>query len=328
MIARPARVTRALVIGLALLCSVAAGFSRAALARQAGEPEGISLLGRALRALPPGPETEPLEQALRSARARLVEHTGDPDVIIWVGRRLGYLWRMNEAIDTYTEGLKQHPDHPELLRHRGHRYISLRQFDDAIEDLQRAAELIEGKPDVVEQDGMPNEAGIPLTTTGFNVWYHLALARYLKGDVAGAAAAWRRTLDDFTGGHDDNVVAVTDWLYLALRRMGRHDEAARLLDPIRADMKILENHAYHRRLMMYKGSIPPETLLEGDDAEALDLATLGYGLGRWYGYNGKTDRAREIFRQVVDRGPWPAFGTIAAEAALARPGNNEGEKTK
>ena len=286
------------------------------------EPEGISLLGEPLLALPEGPEIEDPQRALAEARADLRADPGDPDKIIWVGRRLGYLWRMREAIAVYTAGIESHPDHAPLYRHRGHRYISIRRFDDAIADLEKAAALIGGKPDEVEPDGMPNAMNIPLTTTGFNIWYHLGLARYLKGDLEGTVEAYRKTLE-YTRGYDDNLVAVSDWLYMALRRLGRDEEAAAVLEPITTDMDIIENDAYHRRLLMYKGLISPDELLVRKDPDTLDLSTLGYGLGNWYGYNGDTDKARSVFRQVVSQGRWPAFGTLAAEVELARSLDNE-----
>ena len=213
--------------------------------------------------------------------------------------------------------LAEHPDYAPFYRHRGHRYISVRQFDRAIADLDKASELIRDKPEEVEQDGIPNDRGIPLTNTGFNVWYHLGLALYLTGDFEGAVSAYRETMKH-TRGYDDNVVAVTDWTYMALCRLGRHDEAAAVLEPITQEMGIIENDSYHRRLLLYKGTLSAEDTISVEKADDLDMATLGYGLGNWHHCRGETSRAMEIFEQVVDGGYWPAFGTIAAEADLAR----------
>ena len=74
-----------------------------------------------------------------------------------------------------------------FYRHRGHRYISVRRFDEAAADLARAAELSEGVPDVVGEDGAPNAAGIPRSTSHSNIWYHLGLAYYLQGEFERAA---------------------------------------------------------------------------------------------------------------------------------------------
>jgi tetratricopeptide (TPR) repeat protein len=280
-------------------------------------PELVSLLGRPLFAGPPAANLAKLESDLAEAERRLSEHPDDPDAVVWVGRRLGYLWRMNEAIAVFSEGIRQHRTYAPLYRHRGHRYISVRRFDDAIVDLETAARLIDGHPDQIEQDGAPNVQDIPLTTLGFNVWYHIGVARYCNGDFEEALAAFRET-NKYTGGHADNLVAVSDWVYMILRRLGRDAEATESLLPISPEMKMMENHAYHRRCLMYKGLIAPDELLDVKNASDLDLATMGYGLGNWRLVNGERENAIEIFRRVTSGPYWPAFGFIAAEADLAR----------
>jgi hypothetical protein len=92
-----------------------------------------------------------------------------------------------------------------------------------------------------------------------------------------------------------------------------------VLEPIAADMDIIENHAYHRLLLMFKGQEAPEALLEPTgEADGVQDATIGYGVGNWYLVNGDTSRAMEVFRRVVAGPQWAAFGAIAAEAELAR----------
>lgn len=281
------------------------------------KPELTSPLGRPLFAAPPGADREKLEAALADARKNLAEKPDDPERIIWVGRRLGYLWRMHEAIEVFSDGIKKHPEYAALYRHRGHRYISIRKFDDAIRDLEKAAKLIEGKPDQIEQDGAPNSKNIPLTSLHFNVWYHLGVARYLKADNEGALAAFQKCRN-FLGGHDDNLVAVTDWSYMTLMRLGRKDEATKLLEPITPEMVMIENAAYHRRCLLYKGLVRQDEFLSTDLEGDLNLATSGYGLGNWYIQSGIAQRGVEILERVVDGPYWPAFGYIAAETDLVR----------
>jgi tetratricopeptide (TPR) repeat protein len=279
--------------------------------------EAVSLLGRPLYAMPPAADREKQEAELEAARARLRLHPNDPEEIVWVGRRLAYLWRMTEAIEVFTKGIESYRKYAPLYRHRGHRYISIRQFDNAIADLTTASRLITGQPDEVEQDGRPNKRGTPLTTLAFNVWYHLGIAKYLKGDLPGAREAFEETLKH-CGKYDDNLVAVSDWLYMTLRRMGRDADAAKVLEPIRQDMDIIENAAYHKRLLMYKGHLTPDDLINTATATDDDLATMGYGVGNWYLYNGNRAKAIETFEKVVAGGYWPAFGYIASEVELAR----------
>jgi hypothetical protein len=252
---------------------------------------------------------------LAEARTALDANRDDADALIWVGRRLAYLGRYREAIDVFTDGITRHPEDARLYRHRGHRYITIREFDRATTDLQKAAELIRGKPDEVEPDGQPNAAGIPTSTLQSNIWYHLALANYLKHDFEAALPAWLEGMA--VSNNDDMKAATSDWLYMTYRRLDRAADAARVLEPINADMRILENTAYHRRLLMYKGEIPTDSLLNVQEADPVQIATYGYGVGNWYLYNGERAKADEIFRRILEGPNWAAFGYIAAEAELA-----------
>ena len=277
--------------------------------------EATSLLGQPLYRRAPSPE---LEANLAEAQANFDRDHDDVDNIIWLGRRLGYLWRYQDAIAAFSEGIAKHPSEPKLYRHRGHRYISVRAFDEAVADLERAAELVEGTDDEVEPDGQPNAAGIPTSTLHTNIFYHLGLAYYLQGRFEEALTAYERCLADSK--NDDMRVATLDWLYMTLRRLNRREDADDVIRNVHADIQLLENHAYHRRLLMYKGEVSPDSLLHVEDEAdaALTLATQGYGVGNFHMANGDTERAIEIFRQVIGGSYWPAFGYIAAEAELAR----------
>jgi hypothetical protein len=118
--------------------------------------------------------------------------------------------------------------------------------------------------------------------------------------------------------NDDMLVATTDWLYMTLRRLHRDEDARKALEPIREKMDILENGAYHARLLMYKGVRSPESVLNLNTADDVQIATQGYGVGNWYLVNGDRGKAREVFERVVSGRAWPAFGFIAAEAELKR----------
>ena len=274
--------------------------------------EAISLLGTPL-VRPAG--SEQAEKDLAAARATYEANPSDADAIIWLGRRTAYLGRYREAIDIFTDGIRKHPRDARMYRHRGHRFITLRQFDLAIADLQKATDLVRGKPDEIEPDGQPNARNIPIGSLQSNICYHLGLAHYLKGDFERALPVYRRCATDTTNA--DRLVSVSHWLYMTLRRLGRAAEAERVLEPITIGMDVIENISYHKLLLMYGGHIAPEEL----NAEALsgnDAPTIRYGVANWYLYNGDTSRARPILERVVADGPWPAFGAIAAEAELAR----------
>ncbi|MDZ4674997.1 MAG: tetratricopeptide repeat protein [Gemmatimonadota bacterium] len=251
---------------------------------------------------------------LEEARRMVVANPRSADALIWFGRRTAYLGRYRDAIAVFSTGIGMHPTDARMYRHRGHRWLSVREFDLAIADFDRAVELVRGQPDEVEPDGLPNARGIPTSTLQSNIWYHLALAHYVKGDFAKALPIWQEDVRKAT--NPDMQVASTYWLYMTLRRLGRDAEAARVLEPITADMNIIENTAYHRLLLLNKGLLTEVDF--GFSGDALQEASAGYGLGNWHFYNGRVEQARQVWRRVLAGGNWASFGYVAAEAELAR----------
>lgn len=257
------------------------------------------------------------ERLLAEAMAQLEAEPDDIEALIWAGRRLGYLARYHEAVDLYSEGVKIFPDEPRLYRHRGHRLLTLRQFDRAAADLEIAARLMVQRPDRVEPDGLPNERGIPTSTLQSNVWYHLGLAHYLRGEYPSAWKAYRQGLR--VSRNPDMLSAMAYWAYLNFMRLGSPDEAADVLLAIDPEMDIIENHDYHRLLMVFKGEQDAEELwTEARTSGSLSLATVGYGIGTRHLLEGDQERARLIYSEVLEKGQPSSFGFIAAEAEMAR----------
>ena len=256
------------------------------------------------------------ETKLNDARKLLEKDPNSADNIIWVGRRTAYLGRYKDAIKIYTGGIQQFPADARLYRHRGHRFITLRCFDLAIADFEKAAKLIKGRADEIEPDGLPNARNIPTSTLQSNIWYHLGLAYYLKGDFQRALRAYREAEKVSTNA--DMQVATAHWVYMTLRRLGRENEAKKTVAAIRDDLDIIENADYYKLLSVYKGKLKAADLLNeiSRNADSLSNATLGYGLGNWFLYNGQTAEAEKIFRQVTAGNQWSSFGYIAAESEL------------
>ncbi len=283
-------------------------------------PEAFSLNGKPLYPLQEASNTQRSRDSLLTLALRNYQlDSSRLENLIWLGRRLAYVTRYREAIDLYTRGIQKFPDEPQLYRHRGHRYISTRQFDKAIADFEKAAALAKDRPVEIELDGIPNKLNKPLSSLQFNIWYHWALAYYLKGDFAKAAQLYEENMKYST--NPDLLCATADWLYMTYRRLGETDKATKLLELIKPDMEIIENQSYLNRLLMYKNLKKPEELLQLDSLDAenkLSTVTQGYGVGNYYFYNGDTTLAKNIFEKVINTGYWSAFGYVAAEADLMR----------
>jgi tetratricopeptide (TPR) repeat protein len=234
-------------------------------------------------------DTGPIARAERAlaAEPRSVER------IIALGVAQSGARQFREAITTFTRGLKIAPDDAMLLRWRGHRYLSVREFDRARADLVRGARL---------------------DSANYGIWYHLGVVRFVRGDFTGAADAFRRAqpLAPDAG----ELAGSTDWLWMSLQRAGRAAEADAML--ARRPDSLATTAAYAQRLRLYRGEIGPDAVLGPADTTDVAVATLAYGVGNWHLVRGDTARARTWFERSVASGGWPAFGFIASEAELRR----------
>lgn len=279
--------------------------------------EAISFDGRALMR-PALPDAFVVEQEALLAQARAVQTPQHPqqmaDAAIWVGRRLGYLGRYREAIAAFEDGAARFPEDPRFLRHLGHRYITVRQLDDAIAALTRAEAMSAHRPDEIEPDGLPNTANTPTSTLKGNIAYHLGLAHYLRGDFQTAARVFQGAAA--LAANADAAVAARYWLYLALARGGNVEAAKAALAPIRPDWPVLEESAYFWLTLCFSGQGACDTAAAG--APAPQSAAIAYGLAAQALIEGRRNEAFAAMRAMLERGDWASFGYIAAEADLAR----------
>lgn len=253
------------------------------------------------------------ETKLAEARADFDKNPNSADAIIWLGRRMAYLGNYKESIEIFTKGAEKFPKDARFLRHRGHRFITIRCFDDAIKDFELAAKFIKSKPDEIEPDGLPNAQNIPTSTLQSNIFYHLGLAYYVKGDYKNALKAYRKCLK--VSDNNDMKVAAIHWLYMTLRRLNKEKEAAKSIADIKDNLEIIENDDYYKLVKLYQGKLKPEDLMT-EDANTLSNASLGYGIGNWFFYNNEKEKAAKIFRQITQGNQWSSFGYISAESEL------------
>ena len=288
--------------------------ARAIAAQPPSATQATSLQGRALKRRQPSASAELEHSAALDLSLAILGR--DRSAWVWSGRQLAYLGRYRAAVELFSVGLELFGEDDVLLRHRGHRYITLRDFGAAERDLELAWELAKDEADTIEPDGLPNEAGIPRSTQKTNVLYHLALARYLRGDFEGAAKAWSECLE--ISPNDDMRVAAAYWLANSLRRDGRPEEALRRIAFVRPEMDIIENDSYHRLLLHFRGELDAAGVLDNVESGTLASPTVTYGLAQELLHQGRVEEAREALLLVTRGEVWAAFGYIAAEADIAR----------
>jgi tetratricopeptide (TPR) repeat protein len=237
--------------------------------------------------------SQPDTGAVARAESALAAAPRDVERILALGLAQSGIRRYREAIATFTRGLEIAPDSAVLYRWRGHRYLSLRDFDRARADLER---------------------GLALDSACYGCWYHLGIVKYVTGDFAGAADAFARALP--AAPEPGERAGSIDWRWMSLSRAGQNAEARAMLD--RETDSLPAGNAYTKRIALYRDQVTPDQVFTPADTADIQVATLSYGVGNWYLLRGDTARARESFEKAIASGGWPAFGFIAAEEELRR----------
>ena len=275
----------------------------------APQPQATSLLGEPLFA-----KDDTLGE-IATADSALASAPEDVELLIAAGRARRNSWHYREEMALYTKVIGMVPDDWRPYRFRGHRYISVREFDNAIRDLEKAREL---------------------APFNWDVSYHLGLAYFVSARFEDAAAEWTRCLglandagaqaaDSETfrscsrnGSDPGSQVAMTEWAARALIRSGRQAEAEALAKAIPEGLEVGENLSYYHDLLYAKGLKTADELLNLAPDAPYRLETVGYGVATRLLAAGDTARAMGVFKQIVADPWWPGFGRIAAEAELAR----------
>ena len=271
--------------------------------------QAVSLFGEPLF------EQDDTTGAIAEADAALAEAPEDVDLLIAAGRVRRNFWQYRQAMELYSRAIGLAPEDWRAYRFRGHRHISVREFDAAVVDLEAARER---------------------APMNWDVAYHLGLAYFLEGrfedaaqeyqrciDLADSAEARAAQADDFrscsqNAADPESFVAMTEWAVRANLRAGRDAIVEELLATVTPELEVSENIAYYHDLLMYKGLMTPDELLDPGPDAPYRRETVGYGVANWMIAQGDTVGAIELLEDLVEDPWWPGFGRISAEVELYR----------
>lgn len=242
----------------------------------------------------------PQDDTIAAATEAVRQNPDDGDAWMRKGHALARLSMMREAEECYAMAVTCDPFNWAYYRHRAHRFLSCWRFQDAAADFVFASRL---------------------NPKDWNVFYHLGLSYFLLRDYEKAAAAYRRCYELTEA--EQELIAISDWYYMTLMRLGLKDEAQKVLDRITDSMDPGENTAYYARLLMYKGLKKPEELLSAnpDEVTDLEIVTMGFGIGNYYLMNGETDKGYAVMERVIKAGDesdcYFAFAYLASKVELS-----------
>jgi tetratricopeptide (TPR) repeat protein len=291
--------TKSLAFGAALAFVIAVPAIAQMKAPMVGaQPEVTTADGRAFYSLPD------TKGAVAAAEKALAADPRNPDLILKLAQAQASVWQYREAVATCGRGLRIAPMNPALYLERGHRELALMMFNEAESDLDHAAEL---------------------DPTVLDVYYHLGLAHYFKGEFAQAADAFQHAVNGAKKPED--LINSTNWLYASLRRANKTDEAAKALAKITPEVTTQDAHSqfYLHLVRVFQGqmkegdALPPEPPRDGSNTEAeLRFDTVAYGIGNWHLYSGDATKAQEYFNRVLQGSVWVTWGFVGSEVGITR----------
>ncbi len=271
------------------------------------KPEGTSLLGAPLRA------EKDDSGKIAAADAELAKSPGKIEALLKTGQVRDAFLQYNASISIYAKAIQAFPADPRPYRWRGHRYISLRKFDLAIVDLEKARSL---------------------APSSFEAAYYLGLSYYFSQRYGDAANEFARCVnmagkpDEFAKSLPTGMVScatlpqtpqflvgIADWHYRSLRRAGRSGEAKELLASIKDGLQLRSNESNYRDLQYFQGKLSEKALLESTGipyTNAASAVALNHMLG------GRAGEGCTLLRKLSRDSNWSAFGVIAAEVEIAK----------
>ena len=236
-----------------------------------------------------------LSEEVKAIDKKLEEDPGNGDLWMERGLALASQKLMREAVEAYSKAISIDPFKGIYYRHRAHRHLSCWEFQEACADFELASRLI---------------------PENWDVWYHLGLSHFLLGEYELAVPAYQRCME--VTKTDGQMIALCDWYWRTLMRLGRKDDADKLLENINDHMDYIEPEmGYYNDCLIYKGLRNAEDYIERSKNYLLDSTIMAYGLSNYYRVTGNTAKADELLQDLLsadDSEIWAYFGYLAAVA--------------
>ncbi len=222
----------------------------------------------------------------------------------WRGRREGFMGNYAKAIEIFTEGMELFPESYALYRYRGYHLVRNYQFEEGIIDLRRAEELIENVDVAPTQEGIPGRSNFSPSTFKRNIYYYLAESSMATGDYNTVVeymdkAAETNQLRD----KDDFLVSTSFYKYMAMRKLGQHDEANEMIMAIPRGLDIISNRDYYDAIQFLQGRVSRDQFMGRADSLGL------YTIAMVDMFEDRNADAKEIFTVVTNnnhKGYWLA----------------------
>lgn len=241
------------------------------------------------------PERSKIERSekVKAVEKRLSAERHCADLWMDYGLALSEQFLYREATEAYSMAIAHDPFKGIYYRHRGHRYISCREYEKAAADFVTATRMI---------------------PENWDSWYHLGLAYFLMGDFASAETAYRRCYE--LNSDVSQFCACTDWYWRTLMRLGKTEEAWQLIDKVDSKMDPdADETGYSRTVLIYKGVLSAEEQMQALTNDGpLSTPTIAYAISNYYAMRGEMEQSNAALDYLLSfctDNWWSAFGYLA-----------------
>ena len=232
------------------------------------------------------------------------------DDYIEAGRLHTAVNRYHDAIDVYTKGIEKFPNSFKLLRHRGHRYMSAREFESAIVDLRRGDDILGTDDSVLEH----NQDGYATGSYKYWIWYHIGLYHFFHGDYEQGAEAFENCLS--LAIDNKNRTGSRSWLFETYQKLGDVDRARDIIAPITADFDVDQEYSYFKKIMLYKGILQPDDLVDLNKVTSEwtggDISRA-YGVAIWHSINDRKEEALAVYQKILETPHWNSWAYVMTD---------------
>lgn len=231
-------------------------------------------------------------------------------ILMKYARTLDEVGNRKRAGEVYTVGVENFPEASEIFQYRGLNLIMLRQFEEAVKNLEMAVLL--NRNSTEETDAYLDES-FSEGSRQFYSWYYLGLAHYYSRNYDSAVSSFRKCLE-ITDKDDHNIMTYY-WLYIIYQEIGNPKLADSFLKEIDTKMTVNKSVGYYRGLLLFKGLFKPNRLMQFtfDNSGNIVDPVQAYALAIWYKLNEKPVESMELINQVVGTYRWDDFGYLASE---------------
>ncbi|MCQ2534146.1 MAG: hypothetical protein MJ172_06230 [Clostridia bacterium] len=217
----------------------------------------------------------------------LLRMSDDYQSKIDLGNKLASQYRFKEAVEAYSSSLKiKNDDYLTYVRLAGS-FLTIRKFDDAFINYQKALKLL------------TNEKPVAFT---MGAYY------YLKGDYS----LCRKWVLKSLPSEGELKIAVIYWHTLSSYRL---NEAPTLLEDYDTNMDVGHHGAYKLAVELFTGNLKVDEVLSQIDnkKESLDYVIALYGVAVYLESQGEMDLSRKYKEELLKAQTfWPCISYLAA----------------